>query len=217
MNRDFTHVFDEHVSDVYGFLARRVEPRSDAEDLTQLTFERALRAWPSYDPARAAPKTWLLSIARNLAIDHHRRGATARTVPVEPASGQLAAGAANDRHVTDGDPELLAALSQLGEREREVIALRYGGDLSGSEIAQLLDLTVANVHQIQSRALRRLHDTLGPGREGEAGEGSSGQPPSDHLSWPAPVPETGGAVQPSGPTPAAPAAPSASSTRPPAM
>jgi len=52
--------------------------------------------------------------------------------------------------------ELAVALAEFGERDRELIALRYGGDLTGPEIAALTGLSLANVQQILSRALRRL-------------------------------------------------------------
>ncbi len=57
-------------------------------------------------------------------------------------------------------PELAAALAALGERERELIALRYGADLTGPEIAELCGLTLANVQQILSRSLRRMRAEL---------------------------------------------------------
>ena len=61
------------------------------------------------------------------------------------------------------DPELEAALSALGERERELIALRSGADLCGPQIAAVTGLSVANVQQILSRCLRRLRAELEPG------------------------------------------------------
>jgi RNA polymerase sigma-70 factor (ECF subfamily) len=57
-------------------------------------------------------------------------------------------------------PELERALDTLGQRDREVIALRYGGDMTGPEIAELTGLTLANVQQILSRSLRRLRSEL---------------------------------------------------------
>jgi DNA-directed RNA polymerase specialized sigma24 family protein len=52
---DFAELYDEHVYAVYGFVAYRVRSREEAEDLTQLTFERAVRAWSRYDP-RGRPR-----------------------------------------------------------------------------------------------------------------------------------------------------------------
>jgi RNA polymerase sigma-70 factor (ECF subfamily) len=156
---DFADVYDQHVFAVYGFFAYRVRGREEAEDLTQLTFERALRAWSRYDPARAAPVTWLLAIARNLLVDHYRSDRSGVQAPLEEApEGALAV---LGPEVSPGlAPELAAALEALGDREREILALRYGADLSGPEIARLCDLSLANVQQIISRSLRRLRERL---------------------------------------------------------
>jgi RNA polymerase sigma-70 factor, ECF subfamily len=158
---NFTDAYEEHVWDVYGFLAYRVSLRADAEDLTQLTFERAFRAWDRYDERRASVRTWLLAIAKNALTDHHRRDRStsmkslseADELPVEPDLDHVRLGP---------DPEIARALATLSEREREVIALRFGGDLNGPEIAKLLDLSLANVQQISSRALRSLRRQLAP-------------------------------------------------------
>lgn len=57
-------------------------------------------------------------------------------------------------------PDLAEALARLSDRDREVIALRFGGSMNGPEIAAALDLTLANVQQIISRSLRRMRDEL---------------------------------------------------------
>jgi RNA polymerase sigma factor (sigma-70 family) len=162
---DFARVYDEHVWRVYGFLAYRLRDRHAAEDLTQMTFERALRAWSRFDPRRASESTWLLTIARNLLIDHHRRDRSGlmeeideRNVPTVPGP--------EERMTTS--PELATALLELSDRDREVIALRFGGDLTGPEIAALMDLSLANVQQILSRSLRRLRGLLEVERERSA-------------------------------------------------
>jgi RNA polymerase sigma-70 factor (ECF subfamily) len=153
---DFERVYDEHVWRVYGFIAHRLRNRDVAEDLTQVTFERALRAWSRFDPRRASEITWLLAIARNALIDHHRRHRSAlleiddRVAPMVPGP---------EERLT-GSLELFDALAKLSERDREVLALRFGGDLTGPEIATLLDLSLPNVQQILSRSLRKLHALL---------------------------------------------------------
>lgn len=146
---------------VYGFFGYRVGSRADAEDLTQLTFERALRAWSRFDPNRASARTWLMSIASNLLIDHYRRDRSTRQEPIEDHLSR--------RELISEDaevglsPDLAAALEQLGERERELIALRFGGELTGPEIAELTGLSLANVQQILSRALRKVRAKLEDG------------------------------------------------------
>jgi RNA polymerase sigma-70 factor (ECF subfamily) len=159
---DFVDAYDEHVWEVYGYLGYRLESRQEAEDLTQETFERALRSWQKFDPEKASLRTWLLTIARNLLIDRHRRRGPMRGEPIpEDVDRDPRFGVAPGPEAALGlTPDLEAALASLGDRQRELIALRFGGDLSGAEIAELTGLTVANVQQILSRTLRRLQAEL---------------------------------------------------------
>lgn len=150
---------------VYGFFGYRVSSRADAEDLTQLTFERALRAWDRFDPERASHRTWLMSIAANLLIDHYRRDRSSKQEPIEDHLSRK-------ELIAEGpdlglSPDIAAALEMLDEREREVIALRFGGDLTGPEIAGLTGLTLSNVQQIISRSLRKIRAELSDERRGE--------------------------------------------------
>ena len=70
----------------------------------------------------------------------------------------------------DGEPSVAIADYQseadddMTAREREVLALRFGGDLGGPEIATVTGLSLANVQQITSRALRSLRTMLGDDR-----------------------------------------------------
>ena len=158
---EFAAAYEEQVWHVYGFFAYRVGRRADAEDLTQQTFERALRAWPRYDPRRAPVGAWLLSIARNLLVDHYRADPAARQRPLEEVEEERLGSEAPEADLGI-DPALAAALARLSPRARELIALRFGGDLSGPEIAELTGLSLANVQQILSRSLRRLRAELDP-------------------------------------------------------
>jgi RNA polymerase sigma-70 factor (ECF subfamily) len=174
---NFARVYDEHVWRVYGFLAYRLGDRDTAEDLTQATFERALRAWSRFDPRRASESTWLLAIARNLLIDHYRRDRSNITEPIQEHLAPAVPGP--EEHLT-ASAEIVSALGRLSERDREIVALRFGGDMTGPEIAQLLNLTLANVQQILSRSLRKLRRLLE-----EAGYESS-RPASAISTPPAP-------------------------------
>lgn len=156
-NSDFARAYEEHVWRVYGFLAYRLRDREAAEDLTQVTFERALRAWSRFDPCRASMTTWLIAIARNLLIDYHRRDRSKRLEPFDDDVMPTVSGP-EERATTS--PELIEALTHLSDRDREIVALRFGGDLTGPEIAALLGLSVANVQQILSRSLRKLRALL---------------------------------------------------------
>ncbi len=152
---DFARVYEDNVWRVYAVVAYRVEDPQLAEDLTQATFERALRAWSRFDPRRGSESAWLLTIARNLVIDHARGNRP--TVELDERALPAVAGP-EVRH--SGSAKLIEAVANLPDRDREVLALRYGGDLSTAEIATMLELTAANVQQILSRSLRKLRTWL---------------------------------------------------------
>src|SRR5438094_464575 len=68
----FADVVAEHLDPVYRYLVYLTGDRTAAEDLAAETFEKAFRSWRRYDPRRAAPRTWLCSIARSVAVDWFR-------------------------------------------------------------------------------------------------------------------------------------------------
>jgi RNA polymerase sigma-70 factor (ECF subfamily) len=156
---DLQEAYRENVGSVYAYFAYFVGA-GVAEDLTAATFERVVRAWKVFDPRRATERAWIFAIARNVLRDHYRREQHRAGPSLDEQPGLLSELASADdpaarRLVIDAVKDWL---SQLSPREREVLALRYGADLATSEIARALGLSEANVHQIGSRALRRLRD-----------------------------------------------------------
>src|SRR5471032_2487695 len=121
----FTQAAETHLDDVYGYLAWFTGDRCAADDLTGETFERALRLWHRYDPARGSARTWLCQVARTVALDHFR-SERRRTRREELA----AVPERYDERLVDGlSPELESALLHLTAGEREVIVLRVVLDL----------------------------------------------------------------------------------------
>ena len=139
---------------VYSYVAYRMGPGPDAEDVTSETYARALRARESYDPSRGSPIAWLIGIARRCLAE----ATAARPVPT-PELGETAdAGDLEER--TLRRLALAAAVASLGEREQELIALRYGADLSARRIGEILGLRTNAVEVALHRALVRLRDRL---------------------------------------------------------
>ncbi|WP_210494609.1 RNA polymerase sigma factor [Patulibacter sp. SYSU D01012] len=156
---DVSELYTSNFERVYSFFAYRVSNVTDAEDLTALTFERVVRHAARYDASRASVTTWLFAIAERVLIDHYRwRG---RRDEREFGDGDDAWVAVEDRPSLGLAPEVQRALEALSDRERLVVGLRFGGELSGKEIAAVVGVTEANVHQILSRALRRMRAEIG--------------------------------------------------------
>jgi RNA polymerase sigma-70 factor (ECF subfamily) len=159
--QDLHEVYRGNVSAVYAFFAYSVDATT-AEDLTAATFERVVRNWRRYDHRRASVRTWILVIARNLLADHFRRERYRRgpSFDEHPSLAGWTSEADDPAERCASVDGIKAWLLLLRPREREVLALRYGADLPTGEIARCLALSEANVHQIVSRALRRLRVLL---------------------------------------------------------
>jgi RNA polymerase sigma-70 factor (ECF subfamily) len=151
---DWDAVYREELPRVLNFHRYRVFDRATAEDLTSITFEKAWRARGRYRKDRAAVATWLLSIARNVAIDHFRRVKTRPEVPLE-GDGVPDGFTPEDEAVRREEQRRLETLlAGLPSRERELVALKYGAGATNRAIARLTGLSESNVGTI-------LHRTIG--------------------------------------------------------
>ena len=156
---------------VHAYVTYRLGAGPEAEDVTSTTFERAVRYRASYDPRRGEPIAWLIGIASRCVRDSLATRTEAGEPPLEAlASGDLAEDTV--RRLT-----LRRALARLGERDRELIALRYGADLSTRRIASLLGGSTNAVDVALHRALARLRAELERGDVLPA----VAQPPQDDV------------------------------------
>jgi RNA polymerase sigma factor (sigma-70 family) len=137
---------------VYAYVAYRIGSGPDAEDATSEVFARALRYRSKYDSAKGTPIAWLTGIARRVLAERVAvERSTIADVPDVAAPGALEEESVN--RIT-----MQRAVATLGERDRELVALRYGADLTAAQIGELLDLSPNAVEVALHRALRRLRD-----------------------------------------------------------
>jgi RNA polymerase sigma-70 factor (ECF subfamily) len=144
---------------VYSYVAYRIGPGPDAEDVTSETYARALRARDTYDPSKGAPIAWLIGIARRCLADAMTDRSLLSAEPFDrPDAGDL-----EERSIRR--LALAAAVASLDQREQELIALRFGADLSARRIGEILGLRTNAVEVALHRALLRLRDRLETGPE----------------------------------------------------
>jgi RNA polymerase sigma-70 factor (ECF subfamily) len=162
--RDFEAWYIEHKSAVFRYVRFRVATREAAEDVTSLVFMKALRSFERYDPTRAAPRTWLLRIARNAVTDHlralRRRGSL--HVSLDRTPDLVADVPSQDERVIKQEriQRLLNGSRRLRKADQEILSLRYGSGLSNAEIAEHLDISNNAVAVRLHRALKRLKATV---------------------------------------------------------
>lgn len=156
---DFERIYRLELPRVYNFFRYRVGDGPLAEDLTAETFEKAWRKRHRYRDDLASFSTWLFTIARRIAIDHYRRKrpevplSEAGPMPDEETLEHLVSRKAEFQRLS-------RLLGQLEERERELVALRFGAGLTNRDIAGLTGLSESNVGVILHRTMKRLRSRL---------------------------------------------------------
>lgn len=159
---NLTVLFDRHYSTLLAYLYRLcLGQRPLAEDLTQETFLRALRGIGSYQYPRPF-KSWLYTIATNSARNHFNRADTRYTesvvedydLPDETQQPEVAL------LVDEEADEVLAALGQLADHQREVVLLFYYQGFAQQEIAEALGIPLGTVKSRLSLGLRRLREHI---------------------------------------------------------
>jgi RNA polymerase sigma-70 factor (ECF subfamily) len=141
------------IARVYAYCAYRLGQGPDAEDATSDVFERALRHRASYDPRKGTPLAWLIGIARRCVAEV----ASARLSTVEEVPPDAETVPERDLALR---LDLAEALARLDVHDRELIALRYGGDLKARQIGELLQMSTHAVEMALHRALGRLREQL---------------------------------------------------------
>lgn len=141
---------------IYNYFRFRVGP-DEAEDLTAITFERAWRHRHRYRRDLGAFEAWLFGIARKVAAHHLRQRKP--VIALDDVQDGLAAPDPPVEHAIQQNAEaeqLAALLQQLPDRDRELIALKYGSGLTNRAIARQTGLSETNVGSILYRVVRRL-------------------------------------------------------------
>ena len=157
----FGRLFDEYHEPVYRFIANRVKRPSDAEDLTQLVFVKALEALPRYESRGVPFGGWLFRLARNVVIDHirTRREHTTLDLIVERSSSDDGPG---ELAVLRQEMDTVAtAIRRLTPEQREAIELRFFAGLSAREAAEVMGRQEGTIRGLQFRALAALRRELG--------------------------------------------------------
>ncbi len=168
----FGELYDFYLPRIYAFVARRVEDRKVAEDLTSTTFERALGAVRREDFRNASFGGFLYRVAANAVIDHARR--SRRTIPLGVRASDLDEDGDRDVVESIGDEAatrafaaaidrdvLRRALLRVPEVHRRVIVLKYFDGLDVEELCAALGCSRQTFAVKLHRALRALRGAIG--------------------------------------------------------
>src|SRR5215470_11613363 len=161
---DWEAVYAEQLPRIYNYFRYRLGGEHAAEDLTSRTFEKAWQARHRYRRDLAGFATWLMAIARNVAVDHWRAQRLRETAPLDEAAERAGGPTPEELAERRSDAERLARLLELlAEDDRELMAQKYGAGLTNRAIAKLTGLSESNVGTRVHRTVQRLRAAWGEG------------------------------------------------------
>jgi RNA polymerase sigma-70 factor, ECF subfamily len=161
--RQFETWYETDMPRLFSYISYRVRERAIAEDLTAAVLETAAANLHRYDVRRGTFDAWILGIARHKLMHYMRSYRTANpmlsldVLPDVRADGDSIEEIAETIALTQ---RTLIYVSQLPEREQEIIALRYGMNMNSEQIARLMDLSAGNVRVLLHRAIEKLQRLL---------------------------------------------------------
>ena len=162
----FTFLLNYYWNEVYGFMLKRTENETNAEDITIETFSKAFDKIATYN-SEFQFNTWLISIAKNVHIDLLRKKKSSLFVEITDKQDQQAYNiadttpSAEDELITEQNLSLLLQyIKELKPHYQEVIQLRYFQEMSYQEIANAIDEPLTNVKVKLLRAKKLLAEII---------------------------------------------------------
>lgn len=161
----FHRLYDEYHQDVFQFLVYLVKNRHLSEDLMHEVYIRVFRAYDRFE-GKSSEKTWLFSIAKNVAIDHFRKTAVRKkhsTDFFDWETQQLVSKERIPEEVAELNEDKILLYTMLDEctgDQKMVIIMRFFQDLSIAETADVLGWTEGKVKTTQHRAIKSLREKI---------------------------------------------------------
>jgi len=154
---------NREMTGLYNYVVYRVADQTAADEIVATICERGLKRLHQYDPRRGSLTAWMFGIARNSLNDHFRiRVRQGTEISLEALPAIQGRGDTPEEQVIQVErfEQVVLLLDHLTETEREIVGLRYGGELKYQEIAELMGLNIDHVGVLLHRALGKLRDVL---------------------------------------------------------
>lgn len=153
-------LYDEYFDKIAHYAYARIGDKAEAEDIASEVFLRALDSLKKYEERGLPMEAWLFKIAHNLVVDHLRRAAKKKTVPIEAVE---IADKADPQATAEMNFELqrvARAMKQLTHEQSEVIRLRFLGGLTSREVGGMLGKSDGAVREMQRVAMEKIRKLL---------------------------------------------------------
>jgi RNA polymerase sigma-70 factor (ECF subfamily) len=157
-------IHDMYYVPIYRYISFRVSEHETAEDLTSEVFTRLLSALQDKTAPQKTIKGWLYSVATFVVKDFYRKKYRRKQVALEDTVPSLADGPAQKVESMLTNEDLRQAVTELTEDQQEIIALRFGYEMSIRDVAETTGKSEGAVKMLQARAIAALSRRMQPGK-----------------------------------------------------
>lgn len=155
----FGKIYMKYLDPIYRYIYFRVnQNRQEAEDLTELVFFKALERVDKYKENGHSFRAWLYTIARNTVVDHWRRGSNTSILSIDVENGEKTP--EENLIFEEENKDLLEAVDQLNEEQRQLVVMKFIEGLENKEIAEILNKREDAIRAMQYRALKQLRKIM---------------------------------------------------------
>ncbi len=158
--RAFTELYEAYFDKIYRYVTIKIGDRTEAEDMTQQVFLKALESISSFKWKGVPFSAWLYRIAHNQVVDYYRRQ---KKRPDTLKDDAVVISDSNPQQIAERNldmEQVMSATQKLTDSQREVISLRFSGGLSTGEVANIMGKSQGAIKALQHSAIVALRKTL---------------------------------------------------------
>lgn len=158
------HIYENNYKRVYNYISYRINNHHNTEDMVSTVFEKVVMCYDAYRPGSSPLESWIITIAKNVVADYFRGIKRGHNIfsPLDSAVELIFPAKQPDEIcvLQEENRQLIQALNKLSEKERNLVAMKYAGDLKNNEIARIMSMSESNVGVVLHRALRKMRKFL---------------------------------------------------------
>jgi RNA polymerase sigma-70 factor (ECF subfamily) len=157
----FAQLYESHFDKIFRYLVLKIRNQAEAEDMTQQVFVKAYESIGSYRWQGVPFTAWLFRIAHNQMVDYVRKQSKKPTVSLDESLPIM--DDTDIEHEVETKIEMekvVLATKKLTKAQREVISLRFAGELSIAEAAKTMRKSEGAIKALQHSAILALRKTL---------------------------------------------------------
>ena len=156
----FAELYERYFDKIYRYCLMKTGDKAEAEDMAQQVFLKAAKSISSFRWRNVPFSAWLYRIAHNQLVDYLRKKSRQQSVPLDEAVAVSDSNPQKTAELKMDIRQMIKATERLTEAQREVISLRFAGELPIARVAEIMGRSQGAVKALQHSAIVALRKTM---------------------------------------------------------